>query len=59
MPRPLIASWVHYDAKHDVQEVDVGVVWLDELGSDVVVQLFWRHFHDDGWRQIRPPYEAR
>lgn len=55
----MIASWVHYDAKHDVQEVDVGVVWLDELGSDVVVQLFWRHFHDDGWRQIRPPYEAR
>ena len=23
------------------------------------MQLFWRHFNEDGWTQNSPPYEAR
>lgn len=32
-PGPLVASWVQYDPRRDVQEVDVGAVFLDRLGT--------------------------
>ena len=60
-PRPLVATWVQHDPKRDIQEIDVGAVWLDEHGTtgSVHEQIFWTHLREAGWIPTRPSFEAK
>jgi len=55
--RPLIASWVQYDPKRDVEEVDVGAVWVDEQGPEPMPHLLASRLHGARWHLLRPAAE--
>jgi hypothetical protein len=53
-PGPLVASWVQYDPRRDVQEVDVGAMFLDRLGRPQNQAFFMESLRKKGWHQLRP-----
>jgi hypothetical protein len=52
-PGPLVASWVQYDPRRELQEVVVGTVFLDRLGR-TENQAFFLEKLRHRWRQLRP-----
>src|SRR5512133_2766039 len=53
-PGPLVASWVQYDPRRDIQEVAVGAVFQESQGVPANQAFFIESLRRNGWHKLRP-----
>jgi hypothetical protein len=53
-PGPLVASWVQYDPRRDIQEVDVGSLLQESQGMPANQAFFVESLRRIGWMKLRP-----